>query len=745
MECSRRRRRVQALVVAVLGTAACLPATSVAAPPSDGRAWELVSPIRKNGYDAPGAEQFALSSEDGDAIIFGSSGGFGPAEASVIEYYRSGRTNDGWTTAWMNVPPPAGTRLNPSAGSSVRGMSSDGTQLILSQGNTPRLVDGAPDGQDLAVYQRHLGDAPLTWLSRPTIPAATVPDRVTVAGASESQDRIVVQAQTGSRATTTVRLIPEDAVRTAGAGLYEVVDGGPLRPLAVLPDGSIPTNGAIMPSETPTFNAEQALTAGRYGNQVSRDGSHIVFLSPDPRVDPLSQLYVRVDAATTKLVSRNELTGLPSATLANFSYATPDGSTVWFETASRLTDDAPVGGGTYRFDVATEDVTYEPHGAPLVSSDDGSRYIAMEPSTDQLWLNDNGQRTRIAQPVSVAIDAAYMRSTPDGSHFTFVSNAAVESAAGVRFNNDGGFRQLYVVDTAQKSVSCVSCPPADEPPNADVGAGRPEGDIGRWQASRIITDDGQRVFFDTTAALVPDDNNGVRDAYEWHDGQLSLLSQGTGGFASQYLDSGADGRDVFIKTRDGLVAADTDGNYDVYDVRIGGGFPEPILPPPCQQDCQGPLGPVPFLPVPGSELVDGNGNVEDPEVPDATFRVAKVTRRARAQFAKTGRLTIAVRTNDAGTVRAQLFTRLGRRWVGARATSASLVDAGTARLTVSLSRRARQYLAGHRGMRVRIDVEYSETDGIRQAAFVVRRAAKRRSSRAGGQSRRSKNGGRGDA
>ena len=64
------------------------------------------------------------------------------------------------------------------------------------------------------------------------------------------------------------------------------------------------------------------------------------------------------------------------------------------------------------------------------------------------------------------------------------------------------------------------------------------------------------------------------------------------------------GRNIFFITSQGLVPQDTDGADDVYDARLGGGFPLPPAPvQPCAGDaCQGPLtNPAPLL-VPGSAV-----------------------------------------------------------------------------------------------------------------------------------------------
>src|SRR5207245_7618726 len=93
--------------------------------------------------------------------------------------------------------------------------------------------------------------------------------------------------------------------------------------------------------------------------------------------------------------------------------------------------------------------------------------------------------------------------------------------------------------------------------------------------------------------------NGVEDVYEWEQvetgschseeregGCVYLLSSGTSPDPSFYLDNDESGENVFFATKAGLVKGDTDDSYDVYDARVGGGFPEPQPPAECGGTCR---------------------------------------------------------------------------------------------------------------------------------------------------------------
>jgi hypothetical protein len=126
--------------------------------------------------------------------------------------------------------------------------------------------------------------------------------------------------------------------------------------------------------------------------------------------------------------------------------------------------------------------------------------------------------------------------------------------------------------------------------------------------SRAMSEDGSRIVFTTVDPLSPDATNGLENAYEWHqasgetEGKVSLISSGSSSQAVSDVVISPEGKDVFFATSQGLVAQDTDNASDIYDARLGAGFPAVAAPPQeCSGDaCQGPLtNPAPLL-VPGS-------------------------------------------------------------------------------------------------------------------------------------------------
>lgn len=713
-------RFVALAVLAAVAAAWLSPGSAGAAP---ARGWEMVSPPVKNGTDAAFliGRETATAGRDGSSVVFRAAGGYADAVNGSVNDYRAVRSSSGWVTRALTPPLSASVVTIDSSSRVVIG-SGDTELAILSQGRDA-VIPEIPDGEFNALFLRNARDGSLTWLTKPRVPAAYGGETFALSGVTGDFRHVVFRANPEDPATRTVRMVDEDSARSLGSGLYEIVDGE-LRAVGVLPDGSIPVNGAISPGRE--LNKGHELKATSFNNQVSQDGSRIVFKSPDPDVTSdrsPRQLYLRIGGRRTVLITRSMLTGMPARASATFQYASPDGSVVWFKVADRLTADAPAAtDNRYQFDVATETVTYRPEGGePLASSSDGSVFIYGRLDTSDLWLSDHGVESRIAGPVDLSlvglVEGKEVRITEDGSRFVFLSDGEVEPGA---FNNRAGWAELYMYDVPTRTLMCVSCPGPQGVSQGDASIAT-GGSGARLDASRAITADGRRVYFDTPTPLLRADTNSVRDVYEWDDGDLRLISE-PGQYGTVIGDISEDGNDVFVLTRNRLVRADTDGSVDLYDARVGGGFPEPPTPPACDSQCQGPLAPVPPLPLPATTGEGRGGNVQEPRSKAPGFKVQKIGSRAKKRFARTGRLSLVVNTAGDGAVSAVARARFGRRWRTISRAVRVVSDGGSSVLGLRLSRHARARLADAGTLRLRVVVTYSRVASPKHLAFVLRAA-----------------------
>jgi hypothetical protein len=206
----------------------------------------------------------------------------------------------------------------------------------------------------------------------------------------------------------------------------------------------------------------------------------------------------------------------------------------------------------------------------------------------------------------------------------------------------GPCREFFLYSAASGRLVCVTCNPLSRVATADAqtdvlagGAGSPP----LQHLSHALSDDGSRVFFSTPEALVAQDSNGKWDAYEYDvaTATLHLISTGKDPADSYFMDASPDGRDVFFTTRERLVGWDIDQNYDLYDARVDGGFPEPVAPPvPCAgETCRAPAAlPPGFSGAPASATFSG--------APNATPTVLRPLTRAQ-KLAKAQKLSRALK------------------------------------------------------------------------------------------------------
>lgn len=176
---------------------------------------------------------------------------------------------------------------------------------------------------------------------------------------------------------------------------------------------------------------------------------------------------------------------------------------------------------------------------------------------------------------------------------------------------------------------------------------------------RAMSEDGSRIVFETAEPLSPAASNGLTNAYEWHDGQVSLVSNGsdpepvgetpdaTHGTGEVVMTPS--GNDIFFITAQGLLSDDSDGARDVYDARLGAGLVEVAASrEQCPGSaCRGPLvNPAPLL-VPGSASQGPGENL----TPSRKTLVKKKRQRLKSKHKRKSRRHRAKRSSYLGAGR----------------------------------------------------------------------------------------------
>ncbi len=619
---------------------------------ADDRAWELVSPAQKNSAEVavPGAPagffevrtvRIQAGATDGEAITYTSWTSFAGAEGSSgTNQYLSKRTDVGWQT--KNIS-PFGFSINALA-PNFTGFSPDLRFGAFKQSQPP-LSENCAEGHE-NLYLRDNESGALACLT-PEAPNNSGSSACFVfAGASEDGSSAFFASNVSYVG------MPEDVGRFS---LYEwSATEGKLQVVSVLPGESepvAPTERITFGANAGIGGAGENCQTGRTNMRhvVSADGTRAIWTYTSDDTSIPSRLLVRVNGTETI-----QLDALPAQKPGSgpagggaFRAASSDGSVVYFLNANRLISGSKSEKGKpdlYRYEFGNPSpLTNLTKGAVpgdvqgvIGASDDGS-YVyfvagavlsgeeengAGQKATEganNLYLHHEGKTSFIAtlafegdqRDWSEQPQTLTARVSPDGHHLAFLSITAQALAGydntladetitggqhcewdsvGMEFVNSPLCAQAFVYDAEAKELTCVSCNPSGARP---LGPTLLPGWTNVYEGPRYLSDDGSRMFFETYDPLVPSDQNGKRDVYEFEfeeagtcdsespafdplsGGCHSLIANGTSSDESYFVDASANGRDAFFSTRSQLVGWDTNDNFDVYDARAGGGFPEP--------------------------------------------------------------------------------------------------------------------------------------------------------------------------
>jgi hypothetical protein len=253
---------------------------------------------------------------------------------------------------------------------------------------------------------------------------------------------------------------------------------------------------------------------------TSADGTRLFFSTREPMSgadsDTARDIYQR-SGGTTSLVSAGS-TGGNGSFDATFRGSSADGTRVFFTTSE-----------------------------PLVAGDTDSSGDVYERAGGVTTLLSTGTAGG-----NGANDASFRGASSDGSRVFLETTEKL-----VASDTDSA---VDVYERAGGATTLLSTGPSG-------GNGAQDALLKAW------SEGGTRTFFQTTEQLTGTDTDSALDVYERSSGTTTLASTGpaggNGSFDALLQDVSADGSRVVIGTREGLVASDTDGRFDIYE-RTGG-------------------------------------------------------------------------------------------------------------------------------------------------------------------------------
>lgn len=392
---------------------------------------------------------------------------------------------------------------------------------------------------------------------------------------------------------------------------------------------------------------------------VSGDGQKVFFTSvgSGPRCEGPHGLYMRVGGKTVEVSSpAPEVKLEPSEQKpVRYNAATPEGSEVFFNTATPLTaGESPAERGENKLfmyntitraltvvglDIGEESGT---EGSAVVVAEDGSVVYYMIGGDIFRYEVGGGPPTFVATASTTKSthEASYV--TPNGEFLVFPAGpGGVELAGphGLEPEPRGvGHNELYRYDAVDGSVMCVSCGEGVAPAEGEmlIPSGGSLNDSMLETEDEIpplvqMSEDGSEVFFQTTARLTAQDTNSTKtesnnqsgdptpgmDVYEWKNdgawgcmqphGCTYLISSGEAVGPSYFLGASRDGKNIFFSSASPLVPQATPEFTNIYDARVDGGFPAPSKTPECTS-CQGVGSKAPLFGPGASQAFSGADN-----------------------------------------------------------------------------------------------------------------------------------------
>lgn len=537
----------------------------------DCRAYELVSPIDKNGGDIfnllnlrnrpAEVDQSALS---GDKLTYSSYRAFGDAASApyTSQYIATRDPVTGWSSE--GISPPRGQGLLSVVGlnAEYQGFSADLCKGWLLHDSEPPLTSGAAEGFANLYRRNECGEAPAYETVTTGVPQCQtarsyLPELQGTA--SDSQHVVFAVAD---------RLVESAAQCKSAAEPVQCYDSfhGKLRMLSVLPNGTVSTNNCSL-----GFSA--SLGSGNYYSNVahafSEDGSRAFWTASGASGHP-GALYLRRNPSkpqsnlSEQICTESlkgctiDVSGTVGPAPATYWGASSDGSRVIFSMGSENSPFGPL----YEARVVEQGTTLaiepslianECRGVLGMSADAKTVYLASEEALTagastgkpNLYIYRVGEaepfrfigtlsaldvadsQLRFPSPISPVPTVHTARVSEDGETATFMSSASLTGFDNRDAETGEADAEVYHYDArGSGSLDCVSCGATNARPagrellveNTATGV-RAAAQIPGWSTSlygsRALSEDGSRLFFESFAPLVPGDTNERQDVYEW--------------------------------------------------------------------------------------------------------------------------------------------------------------------------------------------------------------------------------------
>ncbi|HMJ72398.1 MAG TPA: NHL repeat-containing protein [Solirubrobacterales bacterium] len=538
----------------------------------DCRAYEMVSPLDKNGGDviagevARGFTSPRKSSADGNRLAFSSLRPFlDPSAAPLTNQYLSARGSDGWSSSAIS-PPRSVPLWAVGFTGQFKAFDDDLCEGWLLQDTALALVPGAPSGVANAYTRDYCDPAAgyqlLTTEQPPGVgfgPGETRPETALPNMQAASADGAHTAIMAGA-------MLTPDACPTAGMEqVYLTSPDAPLRLVSALPNG----HATCTHSNAGSFeDFGDGFTGSNMVGAVSADGSRVFW------TDTLSaatgegltggpgNLYLRLNATEEQSpvqfgsCAEPELActvAISKSGEARFWAANPQGATAIYTVGSVQTGKAEL----FEYDAEAAESKSIAKGVSGVAgvSEDASRVYFI--STEALsggQENSEGDKAQAGAPNLYLSEAGvgivfvarlssfdtgvgdfkpssrHSRISPDGLHLAFASEARLTDYDNTELSGGGPAQEVYLYDAGGSGgpgeLHCVSCNPSGARPRGRETVGnnsRPRtwsaATIPGWSEqrspTRLLSADGSRFFFESYDGLIPRDSNGRTDVYEW--------------------------------------------------------------------------------------------------------------------------------------------------------------------------------------------------------------------------------------